>query len=66
MQELAEGMGIRRLFVLSTRTSHWFRERGFLPADPGALPVKRRALYNYQRKSKVFLKELDVPKSSRI
>jgi len=59
VQELAEGMGIGRLFVLSTRTSHWFRERGFLPADPGALPVKRRALYNYQRKSKVFLKELD-------
>ena len=55
----AREAGIRRLFVLSTRTLHWFRERGFVPTEPTALPAPRQALYNYQRNSKVFVKELD-------
>lgn len=59
IERLATAMGIARLFVLTTRTAHWFRERGFLPGDIGALPVKRRSLYNYQRNSKVFIKPLD-------
>jgi amino-acid N-acetyltransferase len=58
IERCALGAGIRRLFVLTTRTAHWFRERGFAPANVDALPVKRRNLYNYQRKSKVFIKAL--------
>jgi amino-acid N-acetyltransferase len=54
----ARDMGLERLFVLTTRTVHWFRERGFVPADIGALPVKKQALYNYQRNSKVLAKNL--------
>lgn len=54
----AKHLGIERLFVLTTRTSHWFRERGFRPADLNDLPVKKRDLYNYQRQSKVFIKEI--------
>jgi len=54
----AKAMGISRLFVLTTRTAHWFRERGFKPANIDVLPVKKRQLYNYQRNSKVFIKEL--------
>ena len=50
--------GISTLFVLTTRTAHWFRERGFEPGDIAQLPVKRKRLYNYQRKSKVFIKQL--------
>ena len=46
------------LFVLSTRTTHWFLERGFGEADTARLPEKKQALYNYDRRSKVFLKEL--------
>lgn len=49
---------IQRLFVLSTHALHWFVERGYNPADIKALPVTRQALYNYQRKSKVFVKKL--------
>jgi amino-acid N-acetyltransferase len=45
--------------VLTTRTTHWFRERGFRPGDLDKLPVQRRALYNYQRNSKILIKELD-------
>jgi amino-acid N-acetyltransferase len=51
--------GINRLVVLTTRTAHWFRERGFLPGDTSHLPDSRKALYNYQRNSKVFYKPLD-------
>ncbi len=50
--------GLDRLFVLTTQTAHWFRERGFEPSPIGSLPVERRALYNYQRNSKVFVKEV--------
>ncbi|HKJ08407.1 MAG TPA: amino-acid N-acetyltransferase [Gammaproteobacteria bacterium] len=59
LQRRATGLGIRRLFVLTTRTAHWFRERGFQPGAVADLPVKRRSLYNYQRKSKVFIKALE-------
>lgn len=54
----AKQLTIQRLFVLTTRTSHWFRERGFKPGDISDLPVKKRSLYNYQRQSKVFIKDL--------
>ena len=47
-----------KLFVLTTRTAHWFRERGFKSTDLKALPGKRRSLYNYQRNSKIFIKVL--------
>jgi len=54
----AKAMGIMQLFVLTTRTAHWFRERGFKPASIDVLPVKKRQMYNYQRNSKVFIKDL--------
>ena len=50
--------GLERLFVLTTRTAHWFRERGFEPARITDLPVQKQALYNLQRLSKVFIKAL--------
>ena len=50
--------GLDRLFVLTTRTAHWFRERGFNEIGPEALPRQKRELYNLQRRSKVFVKKL--------
>lgn len=50
--------GIQRLFVLTTQTAHWFRERGFEPADIDDLPPARRLAYNTQRNSKVLIKAL--------
>jgi amino-acid N-acetyltransferase len=55
----AKAMGIEKLFVLTTRTAHWFRERGFKPANIEGLPIKKRQMYNYQRNSKVFIKDLN-------
>jgi amino-acid N-acetyltransferase len=54
----ARKLKIRRLFVLTTRTAHWFVEHGFEVADVDALPATRRELYNYQRRSKVLVKSL--------
>ena len=54
----ARAMGLKSVFVLSTRTTHWFIERGFAEADPTWLPPERAAHYNYDRRSKVFVKEL--------
>ncbi|MGH1537167.1 MAG: amino-acid N-acetyltransferase [Gammaproteobacteria bacterium] len=46
------------LFVLSTQTSHWFREHGFKTTKIESLPLKKRALYNYQRNSKAYSKPI--------
>jgi amino-acid N-acetyltransferase len=59
MERRARRSGIKRLFVLTTQASHWFRERGFHGADLSDLPVKKRNLYNYQRNSKVFVKAIE-------
>lgn len=58
LEREARGQGLARLFVLTTLTAHWFQERGFAKAPIDALPMARRALYNFKRNSKVFLKEL--------
>ena len=49
---------VKRLFVLTTRAAHWFIERGFAAAPVSALPRRRQGLYNYQRRSQVFIKRL--------
>jgi amino-acid N-acetyltransferase len=54
----ARAMGLKSLFVLSTQTTHWFLERGFVEMGTDWLPEKRQALYNYDRRSKVFVKEI--------
>ncbi len=41
-----------------TRTPHPLLERGFVESDPERLPERRRARYNPDRRSKVFVKDL--------
>ena len=57
-EQRARGLKIRKLFALTTRAEHWFLAQGFKPADPSVLPGERRALYNWKRGSKVFLKRI--------
>lgn len=59
ISEQALNEGMNRIFVLTTRTAHWFKERGFCDADISALPEERQSLYNFQRNSKVFIKALN-------
>lgn len=54
----AKKQKLKRLFVFTTRTSHWFQERGFNETELENLPVERQQTYNYQRQSKVFIKGL--------
>ena len=58
MTGLAKTQGMKKLFVLTTRTAHWFIERGFNEADVSALPAQKKSLYNWQRKSKVFVRKI--------
>ncbi|MGB4072171.1 amino-acid N-acetyltransferase [Pseudomonas sp.] len=58
IEERAREQGLKTLFVLTTRTAHWFRERGFEPSSVDRLPAARASLYNYQRNSQVFEKAL--------
>lgn len=58
MERLARQQGVRQLFVLTTQTAHWFIEQGFAPGSLSDLPVERQQLYNYQRNSKIFVKNL--------
>jgi amino-acid N-acetyltransferase len=54
----ARSQGSKKLFVLTTRTAHWFVERGFLETDVHELPKAKQGLYNYRRRSKVFVKNI--------
>lgn len=48
--------GIEQLFVLTTQTSHWFLERGFIEKTVQDLRVSNQQTYNFKRNSKVLVK----------
>ncbi len=50
----AKKLKLKHLFVLTTRSLHWFREQGFVEVDVSALPTEKQGLYNYQRRSKIL------------
>lgn len=58
IEQQARSHGLHKLFVLTTRTAHWFVEHGFAEVDASALPAARREKYNNGRNSKVFQKTL--------
>ncbi|MGE8318302.1 MAG: amino-acid N-acetyltransferase [Comamonas sp.] len=58
IEQRARAIGLKSIFVLTTRTMHWFLKRGFQPVDPDWLPEQRKAKYNWNRKSQVLVKYL--------
>lgn len=58
IEQRARAAGLKRLFVQTTRTMHWFIKRGFQLADVSALPELRRAQYNWDRRSQILIKKL--------
>lgn len=58
IKEQASELGLDSIFVLTTVTSHWFQEQGFVLASLEDLPAKKKLLYNFQRNSKVFKLQL--------
>ena len=58
LEQEARKLGLERVFVLTTQTAHWFIEQGFVEANQDRLPGAKQSLYNLQRNSKVFVKNL--------
>ena len=58
IEQRARALQLNSLFVLTTRTAHWFQERGFQACALQQLPSTKASLYNFQRNSKVFRKTL--------
>jgi amino-acid N-acetyltransferase len=50
--------GIAKLYTLTTQSSHWFIEHGFIESTDSSLPATKRASYNPQRASKILLKSI--------
>lgn len=49
---------LNQLFALTTQAAHWFQENGFTPTELEQLPAEKAELYNFQRNSKIFVKQL--------
>ncbi|MFZ5723690.1 MAG: amino-acid N-acetyltransferase [Pseudomonadota bacterium] len=58
IEKRARTQGMTRLYTLTTQTAHFFQEQGFAASAPGDLPEPKKSLYNLQRNSKVFAKNL--------
>lgn len=58
IEKEAQKNGLRKLFVLTTQTAHWFLEKGFVEAKVADLPAQTQPLYNYQRNSRIFSKAI--------
>jgi amino-acid N-acetyltransferase len=58
VEQRAKAAGLDSIFVLTTRTMHWFIKRGFVQVDPDWLPEARKRKYNWDRKSQVLVKKL--------
>ncbi|NMM78148.1 amino-acid N-acetyltransferase [Acidovorax sp. SRB_24] len=58
IEQRARNLGLDSIFVLTTRTMHWFIKRGFQQVDPDWLPEARKRKYNWDRRSQVLVKKL--------
>ena len=54
----AKELMLSRIFVLTTHTAHWFIENDFIKGQTDELPKEKKQLYNYQRSSQVFFKQI--------
>ena len=58
IEQRAKAIGLDSIFVLTTRTMHWFIKRGFVQHDPDWLPDARKRKYNWDRRSQVLVKKI--------
>ena len=59
IEQRARSAGLDSIFVLTTRTMHWFIKRGFTSVDPEWLPEARKRKYNWDRRSQVLVKKFN-------
>ncbi|HMN76866.1 MAG TPA: amino-acid N-acetyltransferase [Burkholderiaceae bacterium] len=58
IEHRARALGLESIFVLTTRTMHWFLKRGFHQVEADWLPEARKRKYNHDRRSQVLVKKL--------
>ncbi|MDH3209073.1 MAG: amino-acid N-acetyltransferase [Burkholderiaceae bacterium] len=58
IEQRARAMTLDSIFVLTTRTMHWFIKRGFAQVGPDFLPEARKRKYNWDRRSQILVKKL--------
>ncbi len=59
IEELAREQGMEYLFVLTTRSAHFFLEKGFVSGNIEDLPKEKQEHYNYKRMSKIFFRKIN-------
>ncbi|KAH7435721.1 hypothetical protein KP509_06G076900 [Ceratopteris richardii] len=60
MENKAIRMGLKRLFLLTTRTADWFIRRGFVQCTMDRIPKKRTVKIDLTWGSKYYVKELEI------
>ena len=58
LENIAKNQQLSSIFVLTTVSGHWFLEQGFVEQAIENLPEGKKKMYNFQRKSKVFVKDI--------
>ena len=58
----AKKAGQEYLFILTTRTSHWFMEKGYSEQSIDFLPQRKQQHYPHDRQSIIMAKELNQEK----
>lgn len=58
IQQQAHNNGMKRIIILTTHTSDWFREHGFEPGTVDDLPEQRQIEFNASRNSRVLFKPI--------
>jgi amino-acid N-acetyltransferase len=58
VEQDARRLGLRELYILTTRTAHWFLEKGFIENTLDFLPDSKRGDYNRARGSHIMTKTL--------
>jgi amino-acid N-acetyltransferase len=58
IEKQAKKKGLKKIFVLSTQTVHWFLEQGYSISNFGELPEEKKINYDCRRNPKVLTKNL--------
>ena len=58
LEQAAKRQSLTSIFVLTTVSAHWFIEQGYSEQPIENLPEGKQKMYNIQRKSKAFTKEI--------
>jgi amino-acid N-acetyltransferase len=58
LEQAAKRQKLSSIFVLTTVSAHWFMEQGYIEQAIEKLPEGKQKMYNIQRKSKAFTKNI--------